>query len=271
MTSLIHPTAIISPKANIGSNVKIGPYCIVGENVVLHDDVELVSHVSIEGRTSVGARTRIFPFASIGTTPQDLKFHGEESSVIIGEDNSIREYVTIHPGTSGGGLVTRVGNNCLLMIAAHVAHDCIVGNNVVLSNQVSLAGHCIIEDYARLGGMSGLHQFVRIGSHAFVGAMSLVDGDVIPYGSVIGNRATLGGLNLIGLKRNGFERKDIHRLRSAYKDIFFGSGTLAERVEDAAVEYSDDPLAIKVINFIRTPSQRSLCLPVANHGDANEQ
>lgn len=261
MTATIHPTAIVSDKAILGDNVSIGPYCIVGESVVLGDGVTLVSHVSVDGRTVIGARTRIYPFSSIGHPPQDLKFEGEPSTVTIGTDCVLREYVTINPGTAGGGMETRVGNHCLLMVGVHIAHDCRVGNYVVMANQASLAGHCVVDDYVRFGGICGVHQFVRIGAHAFVGAMSFVENDVIPYGSVLGNRAYLGGLNLVGLKRREFDRESIHALRAAYRMIFSNEGTLRERIEDAAEIFEGDRLVEEVINFIRKPSERALCMP----------
>lgn len=261
MTTSIHPTAIVSPGAKIGKGAVVGPYCTIGDNVVLGEGVELISHVSIDGRTTVGKGTRIFPFSSIGHPPQDLKYDGEPSVVTIGENCVLREYVTINPGTSGGGMETRVGDNCLLMVGVHVAHDCKVGNNVVMANQASLAGHCVVDDYVRFGGICGVHQFVRIGAHAFVGAMSFVENDVIPYGSVLGNRAYLGGLNLVGLKRRGFDRESIHALRAAYRMIFSSEGTLRERIEDASVIFKGEKLVEDVIDFIRKPSDRSLCMP----------
>lgn len=261
MTAAIHPSAIVSDKAKIGENVRIGPYCIVGDNVVLDRDVTLVSHVSIDGNTRIGARTTIHPFSSIGQPPQDLKFEGEASTITIGEDCVLREYVTVNPGTAGGGMETRIGNNCLLMVGVHIAHDCRVGNHVVMANQASLAGHCEIGDYVRFGGICGVHQFVRIGDHAFVGAMSFVENDVIPYGSVLGNRAYLGGLNLVGLKRRKFDRESIHALRAAYRMIFSNEGTLRERIEDAADFFKGQQLVEDVIDFIRQPSDRALCMP----------
>ena len=258
---VVHPTAIVSSGAQLGAGVKIGPYCIVGANVVLHDNVELISHVVIEGHTTVGAGTRIFPFASVGHQPQDLKFHGEASRLEIGERCTIRESVTINPGTEGGGMLTKIGNDCLLMACSHVAHDVLVGNNVVLANYVGLAGHSIVGDYVRFGGICAVHQFVRIGSHAFIGAQSMIDGDVIPYGLAVGNRARLAGLNLVGLKRGGFDRESIHTLRAAYRMIFSSEGTLRERVEDAAVMFKDARLVQEVVSFISAAKDRPLCLP----------
>lgn len=269
MTASIHPTAIVSENAKLGQNVVIGPYCIVGAEVSLGDGVKLVSHVSIDGKTTVGPRTVIYPFSSIGHPPQDLKFEGEASTVAIGADCTLREYVTINPGTAGGGMETRVGDNCLLMVGVHIAHDCRVGNHVVMANQASLAGHCVVGDYVRFGGMCGVHQFVRIGAHAFVGAMSFVENDIIPYGSVIGNRAYLGGLNLVGLKRRKFDRDSIHALRAAYRMIFSSEGTLRERVEDAGEMFRDERLVEDLIAFIREPSERALCMP-RNGAESNQ-
>ena len=257
----VHPTAVVSAGARIGDNVRIGAYSVVGEHVVLGDDVELLSHVVVEGRTQIGAGTRIFPFASIGHRPQDLKYDGEPSRLVIGERCTIRENVTINPGTRGGGMETRVGNDCLLMASSHVAHDCKVGNNVVLANYVGLAGHSVIGDYVAFGGMCAVHQFVRIGSHAFIGAQSMIDADVIPYGMAVGNRARLAGLNLVGLKRRKFDREAIHTLRSAYRMVFSSEGTLRERVEDAATLFKDAPLVQDVVGFIAASSDRPLCMP----------
>lgn len=264
----VHPTAVISPGARIGADVKIGPYSVVGENVVLGDKVELISHVVVEGRTEIGAGTRIFPFSSIGHQPQDLKYQGEPSTLTIGKNCTIRENVTINPGTATGIMATRIGDNCLLMASVHVAHDCIVGNNVVLANYVGVAGHAVIGDFVSFGGMCAVHQFVRIGSHAFIGAQSMVDGDVIPYGMAVGNRARLAGLNLVGLKRRGFDRESIHTLRAAYRMVFSSEGTLRERVDDAAELFKEEPLVQDVVSFISSASDRPLCLP--RNGQAEE-
>ncbi|WP_338723614.1 acyl-ACP--UDP-N-acetylglucosamine O-acyltransferase [Devosia sp. XK-2] len=262
---VVHPTAIVADGAKLGDGVKIGPYSIVGSNVVLGDNVELVSHAVVEGNTSIGPGSRIFPFASIGHEPQDLKFHGENSRLEIGANCTIRESVTINPGTEGGGMLTRIGDNCLIMASAHVAHDVVVGNNVVITNYVGIAGHCHIGDFVRFGGTCVVHQFTRIGAHAFIGAQSMVDGDVIPYGMAVGNRASLTGLNLIGLKRRGFEREAIHRLRAAYRQIFASEGTLRERVEDAAEIFRDDALVQDVVRFIADAQDRPILLPRNGH------
>jgi UDP-N-acetylglucosamine acyltransferase len=257
----VHPTAVVSPGARIGANVRIGPYSVVGEDAVLHDDVELLSHVVIAGRTELGAGTRIYPFASIGHEPQDLKYEGELSRLTIGERCVIRENVTINPGTRGGGMETRIGNDCLLMANSHVAHDCVIGDNVVIASFVALAGHCQIADYVAFGGMCGVHQFVRIGAHAFVGAHSMIDADVIPYGMAVGNRARLAGLNLVGLKRRKFDRESIHTLRTAYRMLFSSEGTLRERIEDAATMFKSEQLVQDVVSFIAAATDRPLCLP----------
>lgn len=257
----IHPTAIVSPRAVIGAGVHIGPFCTVGDNVVLHDGVELLSHVALSGRTEIGARTRIFPFASIGFEPQDLKYHNEPSTLVVGSDCTIREHVTISPGTEGGGMETRVGDHCLLMIGVHIGHDCKLGNHAILSNNVGLAGHCVVGDYVILSGHVGVTQFVQIGAHAFIGGMTKVEHDVIPYGMAIGNPAHLAGLNLVGLKRRKFDREAIHALRAAYRLIFSNEGTLRERVEDAGRLFADEPLVAEVIAFIQKPGGGTLVLP----------
>lgn len=270
MSSLqIHPTAIVAKNASIGEGVQIGPFCTVGSDVVLEAGVELVSHVSVAGRTRIGARTRVFPFASVGHQPQDLKFEGEPSTLEIGEDCVIRENVTVNPGTRGGRMRTVIGDRCLLMASAHVAHDCVLGNNVVVANFGGIAGHCEIGDFVTIGGIVVVHQFVRIGAHAFVGAQSMIDADVIPYGMALGNRAKLAGLNLVGLRRRGFDREAIHRLRAAYRMIFSSEGTLRERVDDAEDMFSTDSLVQDVVAFIKAAPERSLCLPRNGLGGEN--
>jgi UDP-N-acetylglucosamine acyltransferase len=239
---------------------------VIGEHVVLEAGVSLKSHVVIDGRTTVGERTRIFPFASIGFETQDLKYKGEPSSLEIGHDNTIREHVTINPGTEGGGMVTRVGNHCLLMVGAHVAHDCQIGDHVILVNNGTLGGHVVMEDYAILGGLSAVHQFCRIGRHAMIGGMSGVERDVIPYGLAMGDRARLTGLNIIGMQRRGFSRDDIQGLRSAYNFLFGDEGTLAERVDLVAERFSGIGPVDEVIAFIRADSSRAICQPKGANG-----
>ena len=257
----IHPTAIVEDGARIGDGVKIGPYCMVGSEVELAAGCELVSHVVVAGRTKVGPGTQIFPFASIGHQPQDLKYTGEPSTLEIGSKCILREGVTMNPGTKGGGMLTKIGDNCAFLANAHVGHDCIVGNNVIFSNGAMLAGHCTMGDFVIVGGGAGIIQFARIGAHAFVGGMSALENDLIPYGMALGNRAYLSGLNIIGLQRRGFSRDDIHKLRQAYRLLFAAEGTLAERVEDVAAEYADHASVQEIVAFIRAGGKRSLCTP----------
>lgn len=257
----IHPTAIVDSAANIGKNVTIGPFSIVGPDVELADGVEIISHAVIEGRTAVGANTRIFPFASIGHQPQDLKYGGEPSTLVIGCNNVIREHVTMNPGTEGGGMETQVGNNCLFMVGAHVAHDCRIEDNAILVNNATLAGHVHVGEWAIIGGLSAVHQFVKIGRHSMVGGMTGVTDDVIPYGSVTGNRAHLSGLNLLGLKRRGFSRDVIHDIRKAYRLIFAEEGTFTERLQDVSELFPDNEPVMEIINFIQADSSRSICQP----------
>lgn len=262
----IHSTAIVSPKATLGTGVRVGPYCVVGPDVVLEHDVVLRSHVVVEGRTRVGARTEIYPFASIGHPPQDLKYAGEPSELVIGEGNSIREYVTMNPGTSGGGMLTKIGAGGLFMMGAHVAHDCRIGDRVVMANNATLAGHVIVEDDVIIGGLAAVHQHVRIGRRAMVGGMSGVEHDVIPFGLVMGDRATLNGLNVVGLKRGGFSREDIQALQSAYDAIFADGATLSDRLGKIEGQFRDSGPVGDLLAFIRRESSRALCRPKPEHG-----
>lgn len=261
VTAQIHPSAIIETGAVIGSNTAIGPYCHIGPNVKLGDNCTLHAHVVIAGHTSIGDGSTIFPFASIGHAPQDLKFKGEKSTLTIGKNNVIREHVTINPGTEGGGLKTVIGDSCLLMIGVHVAHDCIVGNHVIMANNATLAGHVKVGDFAVLGGLSAVHQFVRIGHNAMIGGMSAIESDVIPYGSAMGERANLAGLNIVGMKRRGFDRKTIHALRGAYRMLFAPEGTLDERIAEALAHYGDNEAVKEILEFIQQDSSRAICLP----------
>jgi len=258
---MIHKTSIIDKKAEISSNVIIGPYSIIGPNVEIGENVEIHSHVNIVGNTKIGSGTKIFPFASIGTEPQDLKFKGEKNSLIIGKNNKIREYVTINPGTEGGGGITSIGNNCLFMISAHVAHDCKVGNHVVIANNVPLGGHAIIEDSVIIGGNSAVQQFTRVGRLAMVGGMTGVLKDVIPFGLSFGNRNYLKGLNLIGLRRNKYQNKEIIELGEAYKKIFL-KGNLHENVNRINGEYKNNNLIKEVTEFILKDKKRPICSPL---------
>ena len=257
----IHPTAIIEKGAELGADVKIGPYCVVGPNVKLGDKVELKSHVAFDGYTTVGEETIIYPFASIGHAPQDLKFHGEKSELIIGKRNKIREHVTMNPGTEGDKMKTVVGDNCLFMMASHVAHDCIVGSNVILANNATLAGHVEVGDFAIIGGLAAVHQFVRIGPYAMIGGMSGVEHDVIPFGLVKGERAHLAGLNYVGLERRGYTKDQIQSLMKAFKELFDNQGTLAERTSKVANDYQADQTVMRVIEFIRAKEGRSVLQP----------
>ncbi len=257
-----HHTSIISEKAVLGSNVSIGPYCIINDNVKIGNNVNLKAHVYIDGNTTIGDNCTFFPYCSIGTSPQDLKYKGEESTLKIGNNNIFREYVTINPGTEGGGLKTVIKDNCLFMINAHVAHDCIIGNNVIMVNNASLAGHVILEDYAIMGALSGAHQFCRIGKHSMIGGLSGVDSDVIPYGTVIGNRAYLSGLNIIGLKRRGFSKDIIQDLRKAYGLLFSSQeGTFSDRVKEVSEEFLDNEPIQEIVQFLKSEKSRSICKP----------
>jgi len=257
---MIHRSSEIDKKAKISKNVKIGPFCYVGSGVELSENVELVSNVHIEGNTKVGNGTKIFPFASIGTQPQDLKFKGEKNSLIIGENNLIREYVTINPGTEGGGSKTVIGNNCLFMISSHIAHDCIIGNNVIIANNVPLGGHVTIEDSVVIGGNSAVQQFTRIGRLAMIGGMTGVLKDVVPFGLSIGNRNYLQGINLIGLRRHRYDNKKIIGLDKAFKDIF-ASKNLHENLSKINGEFKDNELVTEVIKFIEKDKKRPICSP----------
>jgi UDP-N-acetylglucosamine acyltransferase len=262
----IHPTAIIEPGAKLAEGAVIGPFCIVGAEVELGPGVRLLAHVAVAGRTRIGEGTRIFPFASIGHEPQDLKYQGEASALVIGRHNVIREHVTMNPGTAGGGLVTRVGDHCLFMVGAHVAHDCTIGDHVIMANNATLAGHVNIGDHAIIGGLSAVHQFVRIGQHAMVGGMSGVERDVIPYGLVMGDRARLSGINIVGMQRRGYSRDDIQALRGAYQLLFAESATLAERVAEIAERFADAVPVKDVVSFIRADTSRALCQPKPGNG-----
>ena len=259
---MIHQSSIIDQKAKIGKNVKIGPFCFVGPQVQLNEGVELISNVHIEGNTKIGKGTKIFPFASIGTVPQDLKYKGEVNSLEIGENNVIREYVTINPGTEGGGSKTIVGNNCLLMISSHIAHDCKIGNNVVIANNVPLGGHVTIEDSVIIGGNSAIQQFTRIGRLAMIGGMTGVLKDVIPFGLSFGNRNYLKGVNIIGLRRKKYDNKKIMELNEAYEKIF-SSNNLQENLSKINGEYQGNDLVKEVTNFIEKDKKRPICTPLS--------
>ena len=257
---MIHKTTIIDNKAKVSSSANIGPYSVIGPNVEIGEDVIIHSHVNISGNTKIGSGNKIYPFASIGNDPQDLKYNGEKTKLIIGKNNKIREYVTIHPGTEGGGGLTKIGDNCLFMISSHVAHDCFIGNNVIIANNVPLGGHVTIEDNVVIGGNSAVQQFTRIGKLAMVGGMTGVLNDVIPYGLSIGNRNYLQGLNLIGLRRSNFNNKDILGLTEAYKEIF-ATKNLTDNLSKLNGEFKENPLVKDVIEFITKDKKRSICTP----------
>ena len=256
---MIDKTAIINKNAKVHSNVKVGPYTVIGPNVEIGENTEIQSHVSITGNTKIGKGNKIYPFVSIND-PQDLKYNGEETSLVIGDNNKIREFVTINPGTIGGGGKTIIGNNCLFMISSHIAHDCQVGNNVIIANNVPLGGHAIIEDNVVIGGNSAVQQFTRIGKMAMIGGMTGVLHDVIPYGLSTGNRNTLQGLNLIGLRRAKFENKDILSLSEAYKKIF-ATKNINENISKLNDPFRENPLVKEVIEFINKDKKRSICTP----------
>ena len=257
---MIHKTALVDSKAKLHSNVKVGPYSVIGANVEIDVNTEVQSHVSIMGNTKIGKNNKIYPFASIGNDPQDLKFIGEETKLEIGNNNKIREYVTINPGTNGGGGITKIGNNCLFMVSAHIAHDCTVGDNVILANSVPLGGHAHIEDNVIIGGNSAVQQFTRVGRSAMIGGMCGVVRDIIPYGIVHGNRSILQGLNLIGLRRKNISNQDIKILSDAYKEIFKNEN-LTKNLNNLSKELRQHELVSEVVGFIEKDKKRPICTP----------
>ena len=258
-SATIHPSSVIEPGARIGAGCRIGPFCVIGPEVTLHERVELNSHVVVSGLTEIGAGTQVFPFASLGEVPQDLKFRGEKTRLIIGAENRIRENVTMNIGTEGGGGVTRVGDGGLFMASSHVAHDCTIGNRVILANNVAIAGHCVLEDEVIVGGLSGVHQFVRIGRGAMIGAVTMVTADVIPHGLVQGPRGVLDGLNLVGLKRRGADRGDLHALRELLGDL--AGGSFRDSARMLADRGADNAYVREVLDFVLGPSDRSFLAP----------
>ncbi len=257
---MIHKTALIDSKAKINSNVDVGPYTVIGPNVEIGENSVIQSHVNIIGNTKIGKNNKIYPFASIGNDPQDLKYKGEESKLEIGDNNKIREYVTINPGTNGGGGITKVGNNCLFMVSGHIAHDCLVGDNVILANNVPLGGHAYIEDNVIIGGNSAVQQFTRIGNSAMIGGMCGVVKDVIPYGVAHGNRSMLQGINVIGLRRKNIANKEIITLTDAYKDIFKNEN-LTENLNSLSEKLKKNSLVREVVDFLEKDKKRPICTP----------
>jgi len=254
----IHPSAIVSRRAQVGMDVVIGPFCSIGPEVTIEDSARLISHVVVDGRTRIGPEAVLYPFCTVGLEPQDLKYRGEATRCDIGARTQIREHCTIHRGSVGANGITRVGADCMLMAVAHVAHDCTLGDHVIVANNAVMGGHVSIGAHAVIGGGAAIHQFVRIGRAAMVGGVSGVEADVIPFGSVIGNRARLVGLNVIGLKRRGFDKAQIMRLRAAFAELFSGTGVFAERLAEVRARCSDDPLVAEVLAFIDAPSHRGL-------------
>ena len=257
---MIHKTAIVDPKARISPTVKIGPFSIIGPNVEINDNTEIQSHVSIMGNTIIGKDNKIYSFSSIGSDPQDLKYIGEDTKLEIGDNNKIREYVTINPGTQGGGGLTKIGNNCLFMVSSHIAHDCMVGNNVILANNVPLGGHAEIQDNVIIGGNSAVQQFTRVGKFAMIGGMCGVVKDVIPYGIAHGNRSILHGLNLIGLRRKNISNKEIMILSDAYKEIF-KTENLTQNLNNLSTDLKKNELVLEVVNFLEKDKKRPICTP----------
>jgi UDP-N-acetylglucosamine acyltransferase len=257
----VHPAAAVDPKAELGEGVEIGPFAVIGPQVRLGRNVKIHSHAVVTGLTDIGEGCEIHPFAVIGGPPQDVKYRGERSELAVGPFTTIREHVTMNGGTEGGGHVTRVGSHCLLLTGAHVAHDCQIGNHVILVNNATLGGHITVEDHAILGGLCAVHQWVRIGAYGFVGGMSAVEADVIPFGMALGNRASLAGLNIVGLKRQGFSREQIHALRKAYGLLFSQEGTLQERIDDVEKMFPDEAPVQRIVAFMRAKTDRSFCVP----------
>lgn len=261
-TAKLHPTAIVEDGAVIGANCEIGPYSVIGPEVVLGEGVVLKSHVALAGITRIGAGTLVYPFASLGHAPQDLKYAGERTELIIGQNNKIREYVTMNPGTEGGGGITRVGDGCLFMGSVHVGHDCQISNGVIAANSVAFAGHVTVEDGAVIGGLSGIQQFTRIGRGAMVGGMSGIVGDVIPFGTTTGERAHLAGLNFIGLKRRGTDRDAMNELRTAFSaEVFEGDGPFAERVNNALGRHPENEFLQEIARFVHTEGAKRFTVP----------
>lgn len=258
----IHPRAIVEDGAEIGEGVEIGPFVHVGPDARIGDRCKLHPHSVVLGRTTVGEETEIYPFAVLGTPPQHLAYDGEPTTLEVGKRNQIREHVTMNPGTVQGISKTVVGDDCLFMVGAHVAHDCVLGNQIVMANNATLAGHITIGDSVFISGLVAIHQFTAIGAYSFIGGGAIVVGDVIPYGSAIGNRAKLEGLNIVGMKRRKMERKTIHAIRAAYRMLFVPEGTLQERIDDCAETYGDVPEVREIVDFMRSSARdRTLCLP----------
>ena len=269
--TVIHPSAVVEPGASIGQGVRIGPFCHVGADAILGDGVDLVSHVSILGVTSIGDGTKVYPHAVLGGPPQDTKHKDGRTTLSVGRNCTIREYVTMHTGTDSGRGATVVGDNGFFLVAAHVAHDCIVGNNVTLTNQATLGGHCEVGDHVIIGGLTAVHQNVRIGRRAFLGGCSAVVGDVIPFALAVGNRARLQGFNLVGMRRSGMARGQVLAMREAYRAIFDPARPVAQNLETVAIAYADSPEVMEIVEFMTKRGKRHMCVPpYADAGDAGD-
>jgi len=262
MSPTIHPTAIVAKEAQLAEGVSVGAYSLIGPHVVLKENVKIHSHVVIEGHTTIGARTEVYPFAALGLPPQNAYFKGEPSTLEVGEDCILREHVTLHPGTEMGGMRTIVGKNCYIMVGCHIGHDCIVGNNVIMANNATLGGHVTVGDYVNIGGLAAIHQHVRIGAYAMISGTAGIREDVIPFGTVVAMKGMLGGLNIIGMKRRGFQRQDIHDLRNAYKLLATDQGgTLEERLQKISSQLGRSPKVRDLLAFIEEDTKKPLCLP----------
>jgi UDP-N-acetylglucosamine acyltransferase len=259
--TMIDPTARIEPGALIGRDVSIGPYCIVGPNVAIGDGCRLVAHVHLAGHTTIGPRTVIYPFASLGTAPQSISYRGEPTRLVVGTDCDIRQGVTMNTGTAGGRELTEIGDRGFFMAYSHIGHDCRIGNDVVFANNALLAGHCVVGDHVFMGGLSAAHQFTRIGAHAMISGVTALRGDVIPFGIAAGAKGRLVGINAVGMKRRGFSPATIRAARAAYRQLFFGEGVLARRLEAVEAEFGDDDAVARVIAFVREARNRPLCYP----------
>jgi UDP-N-acetylglucosamine acyltransferase len=257
----IDPTARVADGARIGEGVEIGPYCLIGPQVALESGVRLIGHVNVTGATTIGEGTVVYPFSSLGTPPQSVHYRGGPTRLVIGAHCELRESVTMNTGTEAGGGITRIGERCSFMVGAHVGHDCEVGNDVTLANNVVLGGHVLVGDHTFLGGHVAIHQFVRIGEGVMMAGMSAARDDIIPFGFALGQTGALVGLNIVGLRRRGATRPEMHRLRRAYRSLFFVEGRIAERIDAVEREYADDPLVGKIVAFIRAGGKRPLMRP----------
>jgi UDP-N-acetylglucosamine acyltransferase len=257
----IDPTARVAEGARLGAGVEIGPFCLIGPQVEIEQGVRLISHVTVTGATTIGAETVVYPFTSLGTPPQSVHYRGGATRLVIGSRCQLREGITMNTGTEDGGGVTRVGDRCFLMVGSHIGHDCHIANDVTFANNVVLGGHVSVGEYTFLGGHVAIHQYVRIGEGVMMAGMSAARDDIIPFGFALGQTGALVGLNTVGLRRRGATKPELHRLRRAYRSLFFGEGRIAERIETVAKEFADDPLVGKVIAFIRAGGKRPLMRP----------